>query len=182
MRCYACGNVYIEHKGTLELCNKTIGNYSIYLAKYYKCSGCGSIMYPKETLNLISKKEKEIRDNLIRKLPVDEFIVATEAAELLGISKQAFHKNKRIKKGFIYSAILGGKRLYNKKSVQLFKDTNDGRFNLSKQVPQEEVRYVVAPAMSKDVTYTSSLGVHREYFWTKKGLEKDPPHYSSHIQ
>ena len=181
MRCYTCGNVYIEHEGTLELSNKTIGNYNVDLAKYYKCSGCGSIIYPKETLNLISKKEKEIRDNLIRKLPVDEFIVATEAAELLGISKQALHKNKRIKKGFIYSAKLGGKRLYNKKSVQLFKDTNDGRFNLSKQAPREVVRYVFVHAMSKSVTYISRLGEHQEHFWTKKGLEKDPPNYSSYI-
>ncbi|MBC8198973.1 MAG: hypothetical protein H8E80_02845 [Desulfobacteraceae bacterium] len=142
MKCYTCGNIYSEHEGTLELHNKSIGSYNIYLAKYYKCSGCGALLFPKETAKKIESKEEEIRNNLIRKLPIGEFITATEAFDILEISKQAFHKHRRIKNGFIYSAILGGKRLYNKKSVQLFKETKDGRFNLSEPVDKEVVKYI----------------------------------------
>jgi hypothetical protein len=170
MKCYTCGNIYNEHEGTLELHNKSIGSYNIYSAKYYKCEGCGALLFPKETAKKIASKEEEIRNNLIRKLPVGEFIVATEAADILGITKQAFHKHRRIKNGFIYSAILGGKRLYNKKSVNLFKETKDGRFNLSKQIAKEVVKYVFVPApiSYSHISYIKNIEEYPEYSWMKE--------------
>jgi hypothetical protein len=180
MKCYTCGNIYDEHEGTLELHNKIIGNYNVYLAKYYKCAGCGALLFPKETAKKIASKEEEIRNNFIRKLPVDEFIVATEAADILGITKQALHKHRRIKKGFIYSAIIGGKRLYNKKSVQLFKETKDGRFNLSKQIAKEVVKYVFVPDTTSPshISYIRDIKEHQEYFWTKKEINTKHQTYS----
>jgi len=153
MKCYTCGNIYSEHKGILELHNKSIGSYNVYLAKYYKCSGCGALLFPKETAKKIESKEEEIRNNLIRKLPIGEFITATEAFDILEISKQAFHKHRRIKNGFIYSAILGGKRLYNKKSVQLFKETKDGRFNLSEPVDKQVVTQTILVTIRESTIY-----------------------------
>jgi len=181
MKCYTCGNIYSEHEGTLELHNKSIGSYNIYLAKYYKCEGCGALLFPKETAKKIASKEEELRNNLIRKLPVDEFIVATEAADILGITKQAFHKHRRIKNGFIYSVILGGKRLYNKKSVQLFKETKDGRFNLSKQIAKEVVRYffVSDSTVPSNIAYLNNTESVPKHPWIKKEITK--PNYSSYI-
>ena len=164
--------------------NKSIGSYSIYLAKYYKCEGCGSLLFPKETAKKITSKEEEIRNNLIHQLAVREFIVATEAAAMLGITKQAFHKHRRIKNGFIYSVIIGGKRLYNKKSVQLFKETKDGRFNLSKQIPEEVVKYVlVLDSISHShISYINNIKEHLTYSWTKKDNDVTNSNYSRYIQ
>ena len=182
MKCYACGNIYNIHKGTLEFYNKSIGSYNIYLAKYYKCSGCDALLLPKETAKKIASKEEEIRNNLIRGLAVCEFIVATEAADILGITKQAFHKNRRIKNGFIYSTILGGKRLYNKKSVQLFKESKDGRFNLSKQIAKEVVKYVFVPAsISPSNFYIKKTERVTKSAWMKEKISENNPNYSSYI-
>ncbi len=136
MTCYDCGNTYIKHNGLLSLSNKRIGSYDIHIDEYYKCEGCGSILFPKEAVIKIILKEDEIYNNLIRKLPVDEFIMPIEAANILGISKQAFHKNKRIKRGFIYFVVIDGRKLYSKKSVIMFREKNDGRFDLVKAALQ----------------------------------------------
>ena len=130
MKCYKCGGEYKEYNGTLFLDDDIIGEYKVHDVTYYKCETCDTSLYPKDTAKKIESVEAKIQNELIGQLPVNEFIVATEAAELLGISKQAFHKHRRIKNGFIYSVILGGKQLYNKKSVLLFKKTGDGRFKL----------------------------------------------------
>lgn len=130
MKCYDCGKAYTKQNGRLSLSNKRIGRYDIYLEEYYKCEGCDSILYPKESVIKIELKEAEICNELIRKLPVDEFIMPIEAANLLGVTKQAFHKNNRIKRGLIYSVVICGRKLYSKKSVALFKEKKDGRFSL----------------------------------------------------
>lgn len=145
MKCYACGGTYKENIGTLSLYNKTIGTYNIYDANYYKCESCEKILYPKDTILKIESAENEIKSKLIRHLPIDEFVLASEAAELLEISKQAFNKNRRIRSGFIYSATLGGKKFYNKKSILQFKESGDGRFALSSQKQKEVIKFVFKP-------------------------------------
>jgi hypothetical protein len=154
VKCYTCGCAYQEHEGTLDLHNDIIGNYDVYAARYYKCDGCGVLLFPKDTVKKIELAEADKQNRLIRQLPVNDFIIATEASELLGISKQAFHKHRRIKKGFIYSVILGGKRLYNRKSVLLFKDNGDGRFKLSEQSSKEDVKYII---VNKSITPDHSI-------------------------
>jgi hypothetical protein len=168
----------------LELQNKCIGNYTIYLKKYSKCQGCGALLFPKETAAIIAQKEEIIRNNLIRKLPVSEFVVATEAAEILGVTRQAFHKHQKIKKGFIYSTIIGGKRLYNKKSVLLFKENGDGRFNLSKPIVKEAVKYIYVPVSVSpaDVNYVDNLEGLQGHFWKENEVYIDSPHYDKYIQ
>jgi hypothetical protein len=144
MKCYSCESTYNEYKGSLVLESKFIGSYTVSLSQYYKCSGCGELLLPKEASSIMEAREKELLDELIRNLPVNQFITAAEAAEMLGITRQAFHKHQRIKKGFIYSALIGGKRLYSKKSVQLFKETKDGRFPLQNaSIVKEEVKYIL---------------------------------------
>ena len=152
MRCYECGGAYKKHTGSLNLYNKFIGNYEIFNSKYYKCDNCGNLLFPKETTIKIEKKEQERKDRLIKQLPLEEFIFASEAAKILNISRQALHKHRRIKRGFIYSIIFGGKKLYHKKSVLLFKERGDGRFQLTDKMPSNNVKHVIVPQTTKQKT------------------------------
>ena len=149
MRCYECGGTYKEHIGSLSLYNKFIGYYQLFNVEYYKCDNCGKLLFPKETTIQIEKKEQERRDCLIKQLPLGEFTFASEAAEILNISRQALHKHSRIRRGFIYSITFGGRKLYHKKSIFLFKERGDGRFPLTGEVPINNIQYVIIPPVPK---------------------------------
>ena len=151
MRCYKCGDTYKEHMGSLKLHSKFIGDYELFNVAYYKCDGCGNLLFPKETIIKIEEKEQECRDFLIKQLPLGEFVFASETAEILNISRQALHKHLRIKRGFIYSVTLCGKKLYHKKSILLFKEKGDGRFSLTGEVPINDLvqKYVTLPPKPK---------------------------------
>ncbi|MBW1650888.1 MAG: hypothetical protein JRJ44_09510 [Deltaproteobacteria bacterium] len=149
MKCYDCKGNYIEKKGSISLNNHIIGDFEVYNVTYYKCSNCNKLLFPNNTAIKIEKKENEIKLKLLCQLPVQDFVSASDAAYLLDISRQAFHKNIRIKNGFIYSIELGGKRLYNKKSILLFKEKGDGRFSLNK-VSAKKSKYIVILASYPD--------------------------------
>ena len=131
MKCYDCKVNYTKKRGSISLSNDIIGNFEVYNVIYYKCRNCNKFLFPSDTAVEIEKKEREIKLKLLNRLPVQDFVTASQAAYLLGISKQAFHKNVRIKNGFIYCIELDGKKVYNKKSVLLFKEKGDGRFLLN---------------------------------------------------
>ncbi len=148
MRCCNCGQTYVECQGALLCESRLVGSYNVVLPQYYKCSGCGELLLPKQASDIMENKEKELLEELISNLPVNQFVTAIEAAEMLEITRQAFHKHQRIKKGFIYSAIIGGMRLYNKKSVQLFKEKKDGRFPLAVSSAKKDIKYITAVVSS----------------------------------
>ncbi len=170
MRCYDCDGNYIRNTGTLSLSDPLIGDYTIEDIEYDKCANCGQLAFPKATLEAIETKGNEIREKLIIDRPLSEFIGATQAAAILGISRQAIHKHRRIRRGFIYSAEFEGKRVYHKNSVELFKKTGDGRFPLVKQVPiPEEKAYGECPPLPiKKVKHPESRG--RQLPYTGNGL------------
>lgn len=131
MKCYECGGTYINKNGTIERNNNRVGRYRVENADYRECDTCKIAMYPAKTLLLFESKEAEVLNRLIRALPVGEFITATEVARILGVTRQAVSKHRRIRRGFIYSTKIGGKNMYHKKSVQLFLTEQDGRFHLN---------------------------------------------------
>ena len=160
MKCYSCGGNYLEHFGSVNLNDDIIGNYCVYDIEYHKCSKCGTLLFSEKTVLKIEEKESEIRNKLIRQLPINEFIFASEAAEILNISRQALHKHHRIKRGFIYSTSFGGKKVYHKKSVLLFKERGDGRFKLFDQLPIDDVKYLsprLHQKISKSPKYTHNI-------------------------
>lgn len=168
MRCYECDGTYKKHTGSLNLHNKFIGNYEIFNVEYYKCDNCGNLLFPKETTIKIEKKEQERRDSLIKQLPLEEFTFASEAAKILNISRQALHKHRRIRRGFIYSIIFGGKKLYHKKSILLFKEQGDGRFPLTDNVSSNNVKYITIPSIIGEKT--------SDYVDIINGLDISPPY------
>jgi hypothetical protein len=142
MKCYDCKSNYTKKKGEISLSNNIIGNFEVYNVTYYKCPDCNKLLFPDDTAVKIEKKEREIKLKFLNQLPVQDFISASQAAYLLNITKQALHKNVRIKNGFIYSIGLDGKKLYNKKSALLFKEKGDGRFLLNKTLT-EQPKYII---------------------------------------
>ncbi|MFH1991923.1 MAG: hypothetical protein ABIK98_05885 [Pseudomonadota bacterium] len=133
MKCALCNGRLINKFESIEFNSKSIGKMLVPELKFTECQDCkDKIFTPEEfdkAIDFIDKKEKEAISNL----PIKDFITANEAAEMLGITKQAFSKNYKIKRGLIYSVKIGGKKYYHKKSVELFKEKNNGKFLISRQ-------------------------------------------------
>lgn len=131
MHCALCNGDTTKQTGDHQFKSKVLGQILVPNITFERCSECGNKTFsPEESAALVSYVQKKERD-AIEKLPVAGWISASEAADVLGISKQAFSKNPKIKRGFIYSVKIGDRKFYYKKSVQRFKDTNDGRLQLA---------------------------------------------------
>jgi hypothetical protein len=78
----------------------------------------------------IESQRKARIHELLSQFPIRDFINSADTAAILGISRQALHKNRRINHGFIYQLKFGLLTLYLKQSVYQYKETGDGRFPL----------------------------------------------------
>ena len=167
MKCNECGGEFLEKFGSLKLHDNRIGNYQVNDIQYYKCNECDEVLFPATTLRIIEEKESEVLSKLIGKLPIDEFIGATEAAEILGISRQAIHKHKRIRRGFIYSKIFEGRRVYDKKSLEMFKRYGDGRYPLKDSREEPQVKFVVVTqtVLPTESTFQEFSGEQELHDW-----------------
>ncbi|MBU0483915.1 MAG: helix-turn-helix domain-containing protein [Proteobacteria bacterium] len=130
MRCYECNGSLVKQTGSVTFNDTFVGKYSVDNISYLKCDCCGELAFPAGVSTVIDGAKKNKLQRLIGRLPVSEFITATEVASILGISRQAVHKHRRISRGFVHTFMNGAKILYHKKSVELFRDTGDGRFSL----------------------------------------------------
>jgi hypothetical protein len=130
MKCYECGGKYQDIDGDLEMDDRYVGPFVVKAVHYYKCDRCGQDLFPPETAEAIEKRRGERLDELLKGQPLRAFLTATETATALGISRQALHKHRRIRRGFIYQTAFGGGMVYLEESVKRFKDTGDGRFPL----------------------------------------------------
>jgi len=153
----------IHETETCEYCDGTVQTvldvvpfnskavHSLYVpgVRQFKCSKCSNVLIPLTEMDKITKYVKEKEQQAIDRLPIGDFVSLNEAAEILGVSKQAFNKNSRIKRGFIYSTIKDGRTFYYRKSVEEFKRTGkDGRISL--MVSSSEIRRAqILPFVSK---------------------------------
>ena len=141
MDCAICNNKLTETKGVYTFHSKIIGKINIPNIKIFKCLNCDErLLFDTESekvLNYVENKEQEA----IGSLPIGEFITTNQAAEILGISKQAFSKDPKIKRGFILSHEIGGKKLFLRKSVELFKKKKNGIFQIV-QLEQSDCSYI----------------------------------------
>jgi hypothetical protein len=97
----------------------------------------------------------ELETRAIVSLPIGGFITLNEAALILDVSKQAFQQNPRIKRGMIYSVKKGNSILFDKKSVELFHATKDGRYPLLEVANHENSS--PAPKQKPFSQYTSKF-------------------------
>ncbi len=131
MKCYNCGHEYFAHNGALAICDEYIGVFIVHNLSYMKCGQCGDKLYTPEAAKQIENSRNAALSAAILSRPIKSFISSSEAASILGISRQALHKHRRIRRGFIFQTRFDGKIVYLKESVLRFKQTGDGRFPLT---------------------------------------------------
>ena len=133
MKCGLCNNKLILKRGAVEFDSRSLGKVLVPHLKFYECETCGDkLLSPEESdkaFEYIANEENQ----LIKTFPIGEFITANEAAEILGITKQAFSKNHKIKRGLIYSTKIGDRKYYLEQSVRFFKKNKNGKFQLTEQ-------------------------------------------------
>ena len=153
MKCGLCNNELIFKRGAVEFDSRSLGRLPVPNLKFYECEMCGDkLLSPKESdkaIEYIANRENQ----LIKKLPIGEFIAAKEAAEILRITKQAFSKHPKIKRGLIYSIKIGNRKYYHEQSVRLFKENKNGKFQLTGQ------QKIIVDTQTTDdvVNYTDSM-------------------------
>lgn len=128
MKCYECGGTYQEKTGTLQINDPYVGLVSVRGVLYYQCDKCDDRLYTEEMSQAIETKITKRTHEILNQYPISGYVGATETASLLGISRQALHKNRRISHGFIYQIKFNGNTVYLKRSVLQYRDTGDGRF------------------------------------------------------
>ncbi len=138
MKCALCNNHIIKRKGSISFYTRSLGKVSVPGLEFMECTACNDqLLTPEQSdkaIEYIANKEQE----LIRTRPIGEFITANEAAAILGVTKQAFSKNPKIKKGLIYAFTIDNRRFFNKRSVELFKEQGNGKFLL--KPPKDRIR------------------------------------------
>lgn len=130
MDCLECGGTYTEKSGTYSLVDPYVGRIVVQGVSYYQCDKCEDILYSAEMAQAIESQRNKRIHEMLNRFPIADFIGAAETASILGISRQALHKNSRINHGFIYQTRFRPITLYLKQSVQQYKKTGDGRFPL----------------------------------------------------
>ena len=143
MKCYNCGDTLLEKMGALQIPSDTLNSYLVENVNYFLCPSCEEILLTDEAWEKAEQIESEQITKIIGSMPITDFVGASNAALLLGMSRQAIHKHRRIKRGFIYSVTVEGKVFYHRESLMLFKDTGDGRFNLARKTSSPKKEYVL---------------------------------------
>lgn len=144
MNCYQCGGVYESKSDSLQIFDFYVGKIEVRNTPYYECTHCHDILYTQEMSRAIETERNRLIHELLIQFPLAHFLNSTQVASMLGISRQALHKHRRINHGFIYQAKSAGITLYLKESVLRFKRTGDGRFPLQSQIyirPSEYVKH-----------------------------------------
>lgn len=128
MKCAICNRDLVTRVDAIEFSSQTLGVICVPEVRHKICESCGDILISSEESRKVIDHVKSREQRAIGRLPVSEFISLNEAAEILEITKQAFSKNQRIRNGFIYSVKIGDRTYYNRRSVEQFKETGNGRY------------------------------------------------------
>lgn len=142
MDCLQCGGTYTEKSGIYSLVDSYVGNIIVEGGSYYQCDKCQDILYSAEMAQAIESERNRRIQEILNRFPIGDFLSATDTASMLGISRQALHKNSRINHGFIYQTKFGPITLYLKQSVQQYKKIGDGRFPLHSHRRVSPTEYV----------------------------------------
>lgn len=130
MYCQQCDGIYKSTTEQVTIEDPYVGPITLQGIPFYKCDRCNDTLYSLEFSRALDAARANKIESFIRKFSIGDFINAAETASYLHVSRQALHKNHRISRGFIYHIKLDGITYYLKQSVELYKQTGDGRFPL----------------------------------------------------
>lgn len=133
MQCNECGCKMKEVTKSYRVESLLAGAVDLQAVKQWECNceECTSVFIDFATAKHVEECVLELEQELIDALPIGKFVTGNEAAEILGITKQAFSKNQRIRNGFIISKQMDGRLFYYLPSVNAFAGPQkDGRINL----------------------------------------------------
>jgi hypothetical protein len=130
MKCFKCDGEYQLRKDHYVFEDPFVGPISVAGKPFYKCDGCNEILLTDEIIDAIEDEREKKRTESLKEYPISDFISISESWKILGLTRQAFHKNQKIKRGFIYKVKIGSYTLYLKRSIDLYIKTGDGRFPL----------------------------------------------------
>jgi hypothetical protein len=146
MKCVVCGGNLSNKIGDIKVNDPYVGEFIVEKAQYSICENCGDTNYAIETTKIIDSIRNDILRQKIEEFAIGEFIGSKDAADFLGITRQALSKNKRIRRGFIYMVKKGSEcTLYLRRSLIQFKETNDGRFPLFQVRDLKALQYTRRP-------------------------------------
>ena len=149
--CEYCDGTITKVKTVLSFKSKALGTVRVPDIEQHKCSKCGNTTLSLDEANKVSQFIRDKEQHIIDNLPASDFISLNQAADLLGISKQAFSKHPRIKRGFIYSISIDNKKFFYKRSVEAFRDSKDGRVSLSWASIINQIEVSVKPEPPREV-------------------------------
>jgi hypothetical protein len=168
MRCYKCDGTYLEKSDLFEIVDPYVGPISVQGIPYFKCNQCDDVLFTAEMAQALEEARNKRKQELLNQFPIGDFISASETASLLDISRQALHKNRRIRRGFIHQTTFGGAIVYLKKSVIQFKKTGDGRFPLCAAGHYIPAKYL------ESITLLDMTGIHSFHFPLMARLHAKP--------
>lgn len=172
MRCLNCDGKYSGKNGTLTFDDNLIGQFFVFGVEWKECSSCNKKRFPISTVEKIEEAMDRRREELLMGKPIKAFINSAQAILLLKCTRQAFNKNKRIKRGFIYHVNRDGVKDYLRESVEQYKKTGDGRIALiqhqltdheyvDKIFQDQSVGYIDFYRMMPTVEIGNSFGWHQ---------------------
>jgi len=173
MKCCECGNEYKDvQNARLRVDDKLVGTFYVDNVSYKECTGCKSRLFSPENAEKREHGRRKALEDILQSMPLKSFISVAETIKLLGVTRQAFHKNRRISRGFIYQTKSCGRKVYLIQSVQRYLEKEDGRFTL--RLPEEKpvmyeatsrmtaapypINYFMRQTRMSDATGTASTG------------------------
>ena len=132
MNCASCNTETISQVLDYQCNNNILGDVLVPRVEVEQCPNCGALILSEEAERAVSHYLKTRVKEAIVSLPAEDLISAGQAAAILGVTKQAFSKNPKIKKGVVFFVYVGTKKFFFRSSVTLFKTVGDGRFPIKK--------------------------------------------------
>jgi hypothetical protein len=135
--CENCGEDTLHEIDGYAAHSMLLGAIWLQQVQSLKCDDCEETFLDSKNWALVDQLVIQREDEAIGKIPINQFVSASKASEMLGITKQAFSKDQRIKNRFIIQCKIEGdekKVFYYIPSVTRYRQNRDGRFILDDSI------------------------------------------------
>jgi hypothetical protein len=131
MKSCVCGKPLQEqiHDYTME--SQLVGQVVVPYTRSTSCAACGKHYIDYDQAKILERQVERAEVAAVALIPDTEFVSRTHALKILGMSTCEFTQAMKTRNNFVISRRAPGKqRKYLRKSLELFRNTGDGRFNI----------------------------------------------------